>query len=138
MITVSAYLQPYGNVYILPIQFRLIIKTIESDYVFISSFTNVFSCSNFFALPLHWIFLAEEIMNSFFIVRMNKDIPLPTNIRIQSNNKIIALDRDSKKNHGRVLSRRSAQFIHDFLPARFKYASVVARVELCRKIYFVS
>ena len=38
----------------------------------------------------------------------------------------------------RVLSRRSAQFIHDFLPARFKYASVVARVELCRKIYFVS
>ena len=37
-----------------------------------------------------------------------------------------------------VLSHRSAQFIHDFLPARFKYATVVARVKLCRKTYFVS
>ena len=38
----------------------------------------------------------------------------------------------------RVLSRRSSQIYIDFLPARFKYAGVVARVELCRKIYFVS
>ena len=36
----------------------------------------------------------------------------------------------------RVLLRRSAKFIHDFLPVRFKYASVVVRVELCKENIF--
>ena len=36
-----------------------------------------------------------------------------------------------------MLSHRSTQFIHEFLLARYKYATVVARVELCRITYFV-